>query len=209
MGAGPDAPHPADLCAGRGVAVYQFSSHTWAGDIDVPTAVIIPRRDRVVPPTRQHTLAAAVPDAVTYDLDGDHGVFLTAPDRLLTALRTTCHQFGTPAHTAADPGPAGQRLLRRTCGTPAPARSNTSPRTASRPFDIGACPLRETLRTRTGLPTGDRQRPTGREFPRPSSPGARTTPPGEATHRPTSLSNHICRHETAGQQACQLPMITP
>ena len=83
-------------------AVYQFSSHTWAGDIDVPTAVIIPRRDRVVPSTRQHTLAAAVPDAVTYDLDGDHGVFLTAPDRLLTALRTTCHLVGTPAHTAAD-----------------------------------------------------------------------------------------------------------
>ena len=82
-------------------AVYQFSSHTWAGDIDVPTAVIIPRRDRVIPPTRQHTLAAAVPDAVTYDLDGDHGVFLTAPDRLLTALRTTCHHVGTPAHTAA------------------------------------------------------------------------------------------------------------
>ena len=90
-------------------AVYQFSSHTSAGDIDVPTAVIIPRRDRVVPPTRQHTLAAAVPDAVTYDLDGDHGVFLTAPDRLLTALRTTCHHVGTLAHTAADPpdrGPA-------------------------------------------------------------------------------------------------------
>jgi pimeloyl-ACP methyl ester carboxylesterase len=83
-------------------AVYQFSTHTWAGDIDVPTAVIIPRRDRVVPPTRQHTLAAAVPNAVTYHLDGDHGVFLTAPDRLLTALHSTCHLVGTPAHTAAD-----------------------------------------------------------------------------------------------------------
>src|SRR6185295_18096540 len=83
-------------------AVYQFSSHTWAGDIDVPTAVIIASRDRVVPPTRQHTLAAAVPDAVTYHLDGDHGVFLTAPDRLLTALRTTCHLVRTPAHTPAD-----------------------------------------------------------------------------------------------------------
>src|SRR4051812_38176561 len=42
-------------------AVYQSSSHPGAGNIDVPPAVIIPRRDRVVPPTRQHTLAAAVP----------------------------------------------------------------------------------------------------------------------------------------------------
>jgi len=64
-GAGPDELLPVSL-------------QHWAA-ADVPTAVIIPRRDRVVPPTRQHTLAAAVPDAVTYDLDGDHGVFLTAP----------------------------------------------------------------------------------------------------------------------------------
>jgi 3-oxoadipate enol-lactonase len=83
-------------------AVYQFSSHTWAGDIDVPTAVIIPSRDRVVPPTRQHKLAAAIPDAVTYELDGDHGVFLTAPDRFLTALRATCQLVDAPPHAAAD-----------------------------------------------------------------------------------------------------------
>ena len=47
-------------------------------------------------------LAAAIPDAVTYELDGDHGVFLTAPDRLLTALRATCHLVNAHAHTAAD-----------------------------------------------------------------------------------------------------------
>jgi pimeloyl-ACP methyl ester carboxylesterase len=83
-------------------AVYQFTSHTWAGDIDVPTAVIIPRRDRVIPPIRQHTLAAAIPAAVTHELDGDHGLFLTAPDRLLTALRATCHLVNAHAHAAAD-----------------------------------------------------------------------------------------------------------
>ena len=77
-GAGPDELLPVPL-------------QHWAA-ADVPTAVIIPRRDR----------AAAVPDAITYDLDGDHGVFLIAPDRFLTALHTTCHLVGTPAHTAAD-----------------------------------------------------------------------------------------------------------
>ncbi len=83
-------------------AVYQFSSHTWAGDIAVPTAVIIPSRDRAIPPTRQRKLAAAIPDAVTYELDGDHGVFLTAPDRFLTALRATCQLINAPPHVAAD-----------------------------------------------------------------------------------------------------------
>ncbi len=83
-------------------AVYQFSSHTWASDIDVPSAVIIPSQDRVVPPTRQRKLAAAIPDAVTYELDGDHDVFLTAPDRFLTALRATCQLVNAPPHVAAD-----------------------------------------------------------------------------------------------------------
>jgi len=72
-------------------AVYQFSSHAWVGDIDVPTAVIIPRRDHVVPPIRQHKLAAAIPGAITCELDGEHGVFLTAPDRFLAALSAGCH----------------------------------------------------------------------------------------------------------------------
>jgi 3-oxoadipate enol-lactonase len=67
-------------------AVYGFSSQAWAGGIDVPTAVVIPNRDRVVPTVRQRRLAAAIPAAVTYELDGDHDVFLTAPGRFRTAL---------------------------------------------------------------------------------------------------------------------------
>jgi hypothetical protein len=49
VGAGPDAP-PVTSALAWAFAVYQFSSHTWAGDIDVPTAVIIPSRARVVRP---------------------------------------------------------------------------------------------------------------------------------------------------------------
>jgi 3-oxoadipate enol-lactonase len=84
-------------------AVYRFSSHAWVGDIDVPTAVIIPRRDRIIAPTRQHKLAAAIPAALTYDLDGDHGVFLTAPDRFLAALHATCDLVSTPPRAADQP----------------------------------------------------------------------------------------------------------
>jgi pimeloyl-ACP methyl ester carboxylesterase len=83
-------------------AVYRFSSHAWAGNIDVPTAVIIPSRDRIICPTRQDKLAAAIPAAVSYELDGDHGVFLTAPDRFQAALRATCHLVAAPTHVTEE-----------------------------------------------------------------------------------------------------------
>ncbi|MGH3834940.1 MAG: alpha/beta fold hydrolase [Pseudonocardiaceae bacterium] len=71
-------------------AVYAFSSHDWIGEVDVPTAVVITRHDRVVSPARQRHLAAAVPGALTYDIDGDHGVFLTAPGRFTATLLAAC-----------------------------------------------------------------------------------------------------------------------
>jgi 3-oxoadipate enol-lactonase len=42
-------------------AIYAFSSHNWIGEVDVPTAVIITRHDRVVPVARQRRLAARCP----------------------------------------------------------------------------------------------------------------------------------------------------
>jgi pimeloyl-ACP methyl ester carboxylesterase len=67
-------------------AVSDFTSHDWASSIDVPTAVIVPTRDRVVPPVRQHKLAAAIPGAAIYDFDGDHGAFLNDPETLSVIL---------------------------------------------------------------------------------------------------------------------------
>ena len=71
-------------------AVYAFDSHDWIGQVDVPTAVIITRHDRVVSAARQRRLAAAVPGALAYDIDGDHGVFLTAPGRFTATLLAAC-----------------------------------------------------------------------------------------------------------------------
>jgi pimeloyl-ACP methyl ester carboxylesterase len=71
-------------------AVYAFDSHDWIGGVDVPTAVIITRHDRVVSAARQRRLAAAVPGALAYDIDGDHGVFLTAPGRFTATLLAAC-----------------------------------------------------------------------------------------------------------------------
>ncbi|MGH3873013.1 MAG: alpha/beta fold hydrolase [Pseudonocardiaceae bacterium] len=71
-------------------AVSAFSSQDWIGGVDVPTAVVVTRHDRVVSPARQRKLAAAVPGALAYDIDGDHGVFLTAPGRFTATLLVAC-----------------------------------------------------------------------------------------------------------------------
>ena len=44
-------------------AVCGFTSDSWISQVDVPTAVVITDRDRVVPPGRQLELAQAIPGA--------------------------------------------------------------------------------------------------------------------------------------------------
>src|SRR5204863_5289745 len=44
-------------------ALGRFTSREWIGSLDVPTAVIVHSRDRVVPTNRQRKLAAALLDS--------------------------------------------------------------------------------------------------------------------------------------------------
>lgn len=53
-------------------AVLRFSSRNWASDIKVPTAVVVMTRDKVVPTRRQYALAAAIPGAKQFEVNGDH-----------------------------------------------------------------------------------------------------------------------------------------
>ena len=71
-------------------AVSEFSSHTWIGTVDVPTAVVVTRHDRVVPPRRQWKLARALPAAIVIELDGGHDVFLHSPARFGAAVESAC-----------------------------------------------------------------------------------------------------------------------
>lgn len=84
-------------------AVSDFTSHDWATGIDVPTAVIVPKRDRVVNPRRQHKLAAAIPGATVTEFDGDHGAFLNDPETLAGILQAACGEVTAkkPAEAAA------------------------------------------------------------------------------------------------------------
>ncbi len=53
-------------------AVIRFSSRNWASNITVPTAVVVTNRDKIVPTRRQHALAAAIPGAKPFEVNGDH-----------------------------------------------------------------------------------------------------------------------------------------
>jgi 3-oxoadipate enol-lactonase len=71
-------------------AACVFNSKSWIGSVDVPTAVVVNNRDRVVPPRRQLELGLAIRGSHIYEVNGDHGVFVAAPARFSSALGRAC-----------------------------------------------------------------------------------------------------------------------
>ena len=71
-------------------AVSMFSSDSWLSQVDVPTAVVITDRDRVVPASRQLELARAIPGASVYHVEADHGACINAPHLFTRALLEAC-----------------------------------------------------------------------------------------------------------------------
>ena len=71
-------------------AVCEFSSHSWIGEVDVPVAVVVTGRDRVVPVSRQMRLARAIPGASVHEVDADHAMCITAPAVFAQVLLQAC-----------------------------------------------------------------------------------------------------------------------
>jgi 3-oxoadipate enol-lactonase len=86
-------------------AVNEFTSHSWISRVEVPTAVVVTTRDRIVPTSRQRKLAAAIPGASVHELAADHAVCITAPQVFAQALLQACWSV-TPA-PVAQPKSAG------------------------------------------------------------------------------------------------------
>jgi pimeloyl-ACP methyl ester carboxylesterase len=76
--------------AEAGRALARFSSREWIGEVDVPTAVVITERDLVVPPRRQHNLAASIRGAVAYPVSVGHDGIISAPGLLVPTLVDAC-----------------------------------------------------------------------------------------------------------------------
>jgi len=71
-------------------AVCEFDSEGWISRIDVPAAVVVTTRDRIVPVSRQLRLARAIPGASVHEVPGDHGVCINAPQLFAPALLEAC-----------------------------------------------------------------------------------------------------------------------
>ena len=71
--------------ADAGRAMGQFDPSGFAPSIDVPTAVVITTDDMLVPPSKQRALAAAIPNAATFSLAGDHRACWLHPRRFQAA----------------------------------------------------------------------------------------------------------------------------
>lgn len=75
---------PADL-ADAGRALGDYDARSFAGDVDVPTAVVVTTSDRLVRPRKQRALAKAVPGATVHELDGDHDSCLVSVEAFAAA----------------------------------------------------------------------------------------------------------------------------
>jgi 3-oxoadipate enol-lactonase len=71
-------------------AVLRFSSRNWASTITVPSAVLVMTQDRVVPTRRQERLAAAIPGARRFDVDGDHFACADEGTNFIDQLVSAC-----------------------------------------------------------------------------------------------------------------------
>ena len=71
-------------------AASEFTSHSWISQVEVPTAVVVTARDRIVPVSRQLRLARAIPGASVHEVDADHAACLTRPRLFNQVLLQAC-----------------------------------------------------------------------------------------------------------------------
>jgi 3-oxoadipate enol-lactonase len=68
----------------------RFDSAAWIRRVDVPTSVIVATRDRFIPTRRQRRLAAAIPGAMCFDVEGNHAALVLGADEFVPALLAAC-----------------------------------------------------------------------------------------------------------------------
>ena len=68
--------------------ITRFDSTRWIADIDVPTSVLVPLRDRVIPPRHQRWVAEQIPDARTVTIDAGHAGCTLQWKAFVPGLRT-------------------------------------------------------------------------------------------------------------------------
>jgi 3-oxoadipate enol-lactonase len=69
-----------------GGAIGGFDSRTWLPGLDIPTGILITEHDGIVPPDRQHAMAALVPHAEIRSAPIDHDGCVTRPGQFIPAF---------------------------------------------------------------------------------------------------------------------------
>lgn len=76
-----------DLFYESGKAALRFDARPWANELTVPTMVIIPTKDEIVPPRTQRDLASRLHDPVVVELDGlGHDSIISHPEIYIKAI---------------------------------------------------------------------------------------------------------------------------
>lgn len=86
-----------------GTAIGRFDCRGWAGDIDVPTAVVASLGDDVVPTSRQFELARAVPGASLHTVPGGHTACMDRSTNFVQSLLVACRSVADRATIHAVP----------------------------------------------------------------------------------------------------------
>jgi 3-oxoadipate enol-lactonase len=71
-------------------ALGRHHSTPWLRRIDVPTAVVVMGRDRVIPAERQRALAGRIPAATTHEVDTGHAGCVLAAETFVPVLLEAC-----------------------------------------------------------------------------------------------------------------------
>ena len=74
-------------------AIGRFDSSAWIKRVDVPVSVIVADRDRAIPTRRQHSLAAAIPGAISYEFAGGHAGLVLGSEEFVPVLLDACESI--------------------------------------------------------------------------------------------------------------------
>ncbi|MEX1043435.1 MAG: alpha/beta fold hydrolase [Acidimicrobiia bacterium] len=75
--------------AAASLALMRFDATNWIGSLQVPTLVVVPTRDQLVPPKWQYRLGGMIPGATIVDIAGaHHEIPWTHPERLASEIQS-------------------------------------------------------------------------------------------------------------------------
>lgn len=93
-------------------ALGRHHSRPWLDRVDVPTAVVVTRHDKVIPPERQLALARRIPGATIHDIEAGHAccvleseVFVPAFVQAVATVAARRGELGSGLTTASRPRP--------------------------------------------------------------------------------------------------------